>query len=87
MSKAEERRAEWLSRQYAADRASTLDVADINARKARADAHAAAEKAVVKAAMAWYEAAPGGCSTHAGAEAHLQLCDACLALKKLEADK
>jgi len=55
-SKAEERRAEWLTRQYAADRASgfTYEGHGIPAPDARL---AAARDAVVKAAMAWADCA------------------------------
>jgi hypothetical protein len=57
-SKAEERRAEWLSRQYAADFASTpavLLASEAREADQRARKLAAAERAVVKAAMDAYQ--------------------------------
>lgn len=44
---------------------------------------ASAERAVVKAALAWYDSPGGSCNTHESAEAHVRLCDACLTLKHL----
>ena len=60
-SEAEKQRAEWLTRQYAAEQASIVQPSypqltedGLERRKKRAVALAAAREAVVTAALAWY---------------------------------
>jgi hypothetical protein len=83
-SKAEERRAEWLTRQYAADRVSTPDASTVEMSKLEAEKRrnaallSIAREAVVKTAMAWWR------DDDEGFTKLMAMQDACAALAKLE---